>query len=103
MDRERMTLGIRTFLEGMGQGFPGDEQEKTPERVARAWVEDLVSGYAMDPAALLTWGRVPEGSGPVMVRDVSFRVERSFRSAKTALSSNRIFLIRVLLPDLILK
>ncbi len=67
-----MTLGIRTFLEGMGQGFPGDEQEKTPERVARAWVEDLVSGYALDPAALLTWGRVPEGSGPVMVRDVSF-------------------------------
>jgi len=67
-----MVLGIRTFLEGLGQGFQGDEQDKTPDRVARAWIEDLVSGYALDPASLLTWSDVPEGSGPVLVRDISF-------------------------------
>ena len=53
MDPKRMEQGIRTFLDGIGEGFPGDDQERTPERVARAWVEDLGTprleqdGYAL--------------------------------------------------------
>jgi GTP cyclohydrolase I len=72
MDRAKMERGIREFLEGIGERFPGDDAEKTPQRVARAWVDDLVSGYALDPAAQLSWSEVPEGAGPVFVRSIGF-------------------------------
>jgi GTP cyclohydrolase I len=73
MDRERMAEGIRRFLEGLGreQGFPGDDIERTPDRAAEAWCEDLVSGYALDPSKILTWTEAPHGAGTVLVRDIS--------------------------------
>lgn len=72
MDRQKMTDGIRTFLEGLDQRFEGDDQDKTPERVADAWVEDLVAGYAVDPAGELSWTAAPKGCGPVLVRRIDF-------------------------------
>ena len=67
-----MESGVRVFLEGLGQTFPGDDQERTPVRVAKAWHEDLVSGYGTDPVAELTWTASPPGAGPVCVRDIHF-------------------------------
>lgn len=67
-----MEEGIRLFLEGLGERFAGDDLLKTPARVAKAWTEDLVSGYALDPAAELTWVPAPELSGPVLVKDIRF-------------------------------
>ncbi len=72
MDREKMEQGIRTFLEGLGQRFEGDDLPATPERVARAWNEDLLSGYGVDPEAEITWTPVSPGGGPVLVRRISF-------------------------------
>ena len=72
MDRQKMRDGIRTFLEGLDQRFEGDDQEKTPERVADAWIEDLVAGYAVDPANELSWTSPPKGCGPVLVRRIDF-------------------------------
>ena len=72
MDRAKMAEGIRAFVEGIGERFEGDDLEATPERVAKAWEEDLVSGYALDPEAELTWTAAPEGSGLVLVRDIRF-------------------------------
>lgn len=72
MDRQKMRDGIRTFLEGLDQRFEGDDQEKTPERVADAWVEDLVAGYAIDPVSELSWTSPPKGCGPVLVRRIDF-------------------------------
>jgi GTP cyclohydrolase I len=72
MDATKMEAGIRLFLEGLGERFPGDDLEKTPARVARAWADDLVSGYATDPAAELTWTAAPERSGPVLAKDIRF-------------------------------
>lgn len=66
-----MEAGIRTFLDGLGQRFSGDDLEATPERVARAWIEDLVSGYDVEPSQELTWSPVDEGYGPVLVRRIS--------------------------------
>lgn len=71
MDRARMTEGVRIFLEGLGERFPGDDQEHTPERVAGAWCEDLISGYAIDPKKELSWTAAPADGGPVLVRDLS--------------------------------
>ena len=42
------------------------------ERVARAWAEDLASGYASDPDSLVTWSEVRDGNGPVVVRRIRF-------------------------------
>jgi len=67
-----MERGIREFLEGVGETFPGDDLDATPARVARAWEEDLLAGYRSDPDRELTWTDAPEGSGVVLVRDVSF-------------------------------
>ena len=72
MDVTKMEAGIRLFLEGLGQRFEGDDLEKTPARVAKAWVDDLVSGYATDPAAELTFVPAPAVCGPVLAKDIRF-------------------------------
>ena len=72
MNQEKMAQGIRTFLEALDQRFDGDELERTPERVARAWAEDLVVGYAENPEAVLTWSAAPRDAGPVVVREMRF-------------------------------
>jgi GTP cyclohydrolase I len=72
MNQKKMAEGIRTFLEGLDRGFDGDDQLRTPERVARAWAEDLLVGYSADPGEVLTWSPAPPGGGPVMVRRIRF-------------------------------
>lgn len=72
MDPSKMEEGIRRFLEGIGERFAGDDLDKTPARVARAWADDLVSGYGTDPAAELSWTAAPPGTGLVAVRDIRF-------------------------------
>ena len=72
MDASKMEAGIRLFLEGIGERYPGDDLEATPERVARAWVDDLVAGYALDPEAELTYSAAPKECGPVVARDMRF-------------------------------
>jgi GTP cyclohydrolase I len=72
MDASKMEAGIRLFLEGIGERFPGDDLEATPARVARAWIDDLAAGYALDPDAELTYTRAPHACGPVLARDIRF-------------------------------
>lgn len=67
-----MEAGIRLFLEGVGERFANDDLEATPERVARAWAEELLSGYRSDAERELTWTAVDPPDGPVIVRDVRF-------------------------------
>jgi len=72
MDPKKMEAGIRMFLEGLGEGASGEDLAKTPGRVARAWAEDLVAGYDVDPATQLTWVGAPAASGPVIAKDIRF-------------------------------
>jgi GTP cyclohydrolase I len=72
VDLKKMESALRAFLEGVGERFPGDDLDATPERVTRAWAEDLLAGYAVDPDGELTWSPVPEDGGLVLVSDVSF-------------------------------
>ena len=67
-----MESAIRSFVEGIGVRFEGDDLDATPGRVTRAWSEDLLSGYAIDPERELTWNPVPENGGLVLVSAVSF-------------------------------
>ena len=70
MDQSKMTEGIRTFLEGIGATFENGHLDETPERVARAWADELLAGYRTDPEEALTWTPTRAGGGPVVVRDV---------------------------------
>ena len=72
MDRAEMARAMRAFLAAIDQRFPGDDLERTPVRVADAWVDDLIAGYDVDPAAEMTWTPAPPGCGPVLVRRISF-------------------------------
>lgn len=72
MDRQKMEQGIRLFLEGIGEHFEGDDIERTPARVANAWADDLIAGYAVDPIQEMTWGSASGTPGAVFLRDVRF-------------------------------
>jgi GTP cyclohydrolase I len=72
MDATKMEAGIRLFLEGLGERFAGDDLDKTPNRVAKAWVDDLVSGYQTDPVSELTFVPAPAVCGPVLAKDIRF-------------------------------
>ena len=72
MDRDKLEQAARLFVEGVGERFPGDDLERTPARVADAWAEDLLAGYARDPIEEMSWTEAPEKAGPVLVRDIRF-------------------------------
>ena len=72
MDRAGMQQAVRAFLAAIDERFPGDDLERTPGRVADAWVDDLIAGYDVDPEAEMTWTAAPPGCGPVLVRQIGF-------------------------------
>jgi GTP cyclohydrolase I len=72
MNQGRMEEGIRLFLEGVGERFPGDDLEATPARVARAWCEEMLSGYLAPADAEMSWTEAPAGCGTVVVANVGF-------------------------------
>jgi len=71
-DRARAAAAIEDFLRALGHPPEGDPQlAETGRLVAEAFAEDLLAGYAMDPAAILT-ERMPEASSElVLVRDLA--------------------------------
>jgi GTP cyclohydrolase I len=74
MDRDRMEEAVRSFLDALGVELDDDVAAATPGRVTRAWAEDLLSGYALDPERELTWAPNDAGpeAGPVVVRAIRF-------------------------------
>lgn len=73
-----MENGIREFLAGLFEGRDelGSEHLEmtatTPERVARAWANDIAAGYATDPRAALEPVEIDGASGLVVLRDLRF-------------------------------
>jgi GTP cyclohydrolase I len=64
---------VRAFLEALGEPVLSEDIARTPERVAEAWANELLSGYAQDPASLLTWEPVSGEQGLVVVQDIDFQ------------------------------
>ena len=71
MNQDRIAEAVRMFLDALEEPLAAEDVERTPERVARAWAEELLSGYAQDPSALLTWSRA-ESEGLVHVGNIRF-------------------------------
>ncbi|MBP7146742.1 MAG: GTP cyclohydrolase I [Acidobacteria bacterium] len=77
MNRARMEEGIRLFLDGLLDGMPHDGAaaaalRETPRRVAAAYADDLLAGYAEDPAAHLEPLPVAGARGPVLLHGIRF-------------------------------
>jgi GTP cyclohydrolase IA len=68
MDRPRAARAIEEFLRALGYEPEGDLAQ-TGERVADAWIDDLVAGEKQDAAAILREGsiEISEGSGSMVV------------------------------------
>jgi len=70
--REDLARAVRDFLAALGHELVG-ELEGTPERVADAWLDELVGGQTMDGAEILREGSIAlesETPGLVALRDV---------------------------------
>ena len=60
MDREAAARAIEAFLRALGHDPERTlELAGTGERVARAWADELLAGYAVDVDALLAAQRLP--------------------------------------------
>jgi GTP cyclohydrolase IA len=77
IDKAAAARAIEDFLRALGHEPAGD-LAGTGDRVAEAWADDLLQGYAVDPAAVLRAAAVPlsedSASGPpniVVLRDIA--------------------------------
>jgi GTP cyclohydrolase I len=72
MDRRRLEEATRMLIEAMGDSAAAEDVRETPARVAEMWEQDLLSGYASDPQAELTWEPAAGERSLVLVRDIEF-------------------------------
>lgn len=63
---------MRDFVAALGVPAGDPELQGTPERVAHAFIDELLDGYSVDPAALLADALASESRGLVAVRGVAF-------------------------------
>jgi GTP cyclohydrolase I len=71
MDREAAARAIDAFLRALGRDPERDpELAGTADRVASAWLDELLQGYAVDVDALLSQNVFAGTSEVVVVRDV---------------------------------
>ncbi|MCC6746232.1 MAG: GTP cyclohydrolase I [Deltaproteobacteria bacterium] len=72
-DPTAMAAAIRTLLGAAGLDPTSEDLRGSPERVARLWLDEFLSGYAMDPAQILGDAVVGEADpAEVLLRDLSF-------------------------------
>lgn len=71
-DREAMARAVAAFLDAAKVPIEPGDRAKTPMRVAEAWADDLIAGYAFDPVEELTSESVEAGGGLVVVREIGF-------------------------------
>jgi GTP cyclohydrolase I len=72
MDRPAAARAIEAFLRALDHDPAGDPLlSGTAERVAEAWCDELLTGYAVDVDALLAPNVFAGGSDLVVVRDIA--------------------------------
>jgi GTP cyclohydrolase I len=67
-----MAQAVKSFLEGLGVTIDPATTDETAKRVVKAWVGDLVDGYAVDPGEVLSKSWTEGGAGMVVIKDIEF-------------------------------
>ncbi|MBU0549997.1 GTP cyclohydrolase I [Myxococcota bacterium] len=62
---------VRALLDAL-EVPPSPEMVGTPDRVARLWREQLLSGYGQDPAEILSRAVIAQHEGVIAVSDIPF-------------------------------
>ena len=73
--RNKMIQGIQMFLEGMGLDITDQHLKGTPERVARAWINEFGSGYGFSEKKieeLLSVEFLEDCDEMIVVKDIPF-------------------------------
>ena len=74
MNAAALQKAVAAFLEALGEPVRSEtDLARTPERVAEAWANELLSGYAQDPRAILTWDEVEGEQGLIAVQAIDFQ------------------------------
>ncbi len=71
-DRQTLQRASRDFLAALSSPEGGDVLDASAGRMAEAWSEDLLAGYRVDPASVITAFPAGADQATVMVRDVEF-------------------------------
>jgi GTP cyclohydrolase I len=72
-DVEGMSEAISSFLRAAGFDAESEEHlRRSGQRVAEAWSEDLLEGYAIDPVAALGETFADDSRDMVLVKDIEF-------------------------------
>ena len=66
MDRDKVLKGVKMLLEGLGVDMENKHFQKTPERAAKSWMEEICSGLG-DKKFRLTTFPIGENYEPSMV------------------------------------
>ena len=73
MDEKKVASGIRMFLEGLGLDLQDQHLRKTPERVAKTWMDTFASGYSQNAEEILSVGFDEKSYDEmIIVKDISF-------------------------------
>jgi len=69
--RHQITLSVNNMVRHLDHEGPRDGTNDTPERVARMWVDELCSGYKIDPKRYLEKQFDSDGyEGMIVVKDI---------------------------------
>jgi GTP cyclohydrolase I len=71
-DRPGLQRASRDFLAALSSPEEGEVLDASARRMAEAWSEDLLAGYRIDPASVVTAFPAGDDRATVMVRDVEF-------------------------------
>jgi GTP cyclohydrolase IA len=71
-DRARLRRGARLFVAGIGESDLARDLRRTPDRVADAWNDEILSGYRADAGRILATTFRAADDGMVVVRDIPF-------------------------------
>ena len=75
MDENKIRAGVELFLDGLGLDIDDQHLQRTPDRVARAWIETFASGYRFtdeDIKRLLSVEFKDKYDSMVVVKDIPF-------------------------------
>jgi GTP cyclohydrolase I len=70
-DSGKIARGVKLILQGIGEDHGREGLKRTPERIAE-YFEEVLDGYAVDPAAELRKYTTSNRDEMIIIRDISF-------------------------------